>query len=169
MVFKSNFENDSISLLQIKEKDFEELYLVASNPVVWKQHPDKNRWQKKNFSNFFKKGIQNEFGFLLIIDKHKNQIIGSTRFYSYDQIDKAIRIGFTFISPKYWGTSTNSQVKKMMLDFTFKYLDKVYFDIGVNNFRSRKAVEKLGAILFADNNEGNVVYKLKKKDFLKND
>ena len=74
MVFKSNFENDSISLLQIKEKDFEELYLVASNPVVWKQHPDKNRWQKKNFSNFFKKGIQNEFGFLLILDKCLNQI-----------------------------------------------------------------------------------------------
>ena len=166
MDFKSNFEDSSISLFQIKKEYFEELYLVASNPVIWEQHPKNDRWKKEIFSIFFEKGLQNKFGFLLIFDKHKNEIIGSTRFYSYDEIDKAIRIGFTFISHKYWGTSINYQVKKMMLDYTFKYLDKVYFDIGMNNFRSRKAVEKLGASLFGDNKKGNVVYILKKNKFI---
>ena len=68
--------------------------------------------------------------------------------------------------PEYWGTSINFQIKKMMLDYAFKYLDKVYFDIGVNNFRSRKAVEKLGASLFENNKVGNVVYVLKKIKFI---
>ena len=166
MNFKSNFENDSISLLQIKKESFEELYLVASNPVIWEQHPESDRWKKEKFLIFFENGLQNKFGFLLIFDKYKKEIIGSTRFYSYDEEEQAIRIGFTFIAQKYWGTSINLQVKKMMLDYTFKFLDKVYFDIGINNFRSRKAVEKLGARLFLDNKKGNVVYILKKNEFI---
>ena len=166
MNFNSHFEDSSISLLQIKKENFEELYLVASDPIIWEQHPENDRWKKEKFSIFYKNGLQNKFGFLLIFDKHKNKIIGSTRFYSYDKIDKAIRIGFTFISQEHWGTSINFQVKKMMLDYTFKYLDKVYFDIGINNFRSRKAVEKLGASLFSDNKRGNVVYILKKNQFI---
>mgnify|MGYP006084365665 FL=1 len=166
MNFKSNFENDSISLFQIKKEYFEELYLVASNPVIWEQHPESDRWKKEKFSIFFENGLQNKFGFLIIFDKYKKEIIGSTRFYSYDEEEKAIRIGFTFIAQKYWGTSINLQVKKMMLDYTFKFLDKAYFDIGINNFRSRKAVEKLGARLFLDNKKGNVVYILKKNEFI---
>ena len=168
MDFKSNFENSSVTLFQVKEEHFEELYLLASNPSIWEQHPENDRWKKEKFSMFFKKGLENEFGFLLIINKITNQIIGSTRFYSYNKIDKAIRIGFTFISQEYWGTSINYEVKKIMLDYTFKYLNKVYFDIGVNNIRSRKAVEKLGAHLFIDNKIGNVVYLLKKENSLIN-
>ena len=164
MNFKSNLENESISLFQIKEKDFEQLYLVASDPTIWAQHPENDRWKKEKFSIFFIKGLQNRYGFLLIVEKFTNQIIGSTRFYSYDKIDKAIRIGFTFISKKYWGTSINFQVKKIMLNYAFQYLDKVYFDIGANNFRSRKAVEKIGAHLFSDNKQGSVVYIIKKCD-----
>ena len=166
MNFKSHFEDSTISLFQIKKENFEELYLVARDPVIWEQHPENDRWTKEKFSIFYKNGLQNKFGFLLIFDKLKNEIIGSTRFYSYNKMDKAIRIGFTFISQQYWGTSINFQVKKMMLDYTFKYLDKVYFDIGINNFRSRKAVEKLGASLFSDNKKGNVVYILKKNNFI---
>ena len=166
MNFKLNLQNTSLSLLQVKEEHYESLYIVASNPNVWMQHPENDRWKKEKFSTFFKIGLQNEFGFLLIIDKLKNKIIGSTRFYSYDKSDNSIRIGFTFISPEYWGSSVNFQVKKMMLDYTFKYLDKVYFDIGVNNFRSRKAIEKIGALLFCDNEKGKVIYRLRQLEFI---
>ena len=80
--------------------------------------------------------------------------------------DKAIRIGFTFITTKYWGTTTNFKIKKLMIDYALKFLDKIYFDIGENNIRSRKAVEKLGATFFSDDNKGMVVYKLNKIDFI---
>tara|TARA_B110000438_G_C15311623_1_gene435614 strand:- start:200 stop:433 length:234 start_codon:yes stop_codon:yes gene_type:complete len=69
------------------------------------------------------------------------------------------------LRPSIWGTSTNYKIKEMMLDFIFKYLDKVYFDIGDHNFRSRKAIEKLGAKLVLDNGDGMVVYFLNKNTY----
>ena len=166
MNFKSNFDNDLFSLIQIKKEDFLELYFVAKDYNIWEQHPENDRWKKDKFYIFFNKGLQNNFGFLKIIDKNYNKIIGSTRFYSYDKVDDAIRIGFTFISKEYWGTSTNFLIKQIMIDYAFKYLSKIYFDIGNNNLRSRKAVEKLGAVLFKDSINGNVIYLLKKTMFL---
>ena len=53
-----------------------------------------------------------------------------------------------------------------MIDYAFKFLEKIYFDIGENNFRSRKAVEKLGATFFSSDDKGMVVYKLNKIDFI---
>ena len=53
-----------------------------------------------------------------------------------------------------------------MLDYTFDFVDNGCFDIGVKNIRSRKAVEKIGAYLFIDNPTGNVVYKLKRENFV---
>ena len=105
---------------------------------------------------------------MIIYLKPKNEIIGSTRFYSFDPKDNAIRIGYTFIIKKYWGTKINLLIKDLMINYTFKFLDKIYFDIGVHNHRSRKAIEKIGAILFKDNVTGNVIYKLRKKDYVNN-
>ena len=166
MDIKNKLENKNFILKLLNKNDFNLLYKIGRNEKIWEQHPENDRWKKEKFSIFLKNGYENKFGFLLIFHKDKKKIIGSTRFYSYDKLDKAIRIGFTFILPEYWGTSINFQIKKMMLDYAFKYLDKVYFDIGVNNFRSRKAVEKLGASLFENNKVGNVVYVLKKIKFI---
>ena len=76
-----------------------------------------------------------------------------------------MRIGYTFIAPEYWGTGFNQQIKKLMLDYAFKYIDKVYFDIGVNNFRSKRAVEKLGATPFSESSDGMVEYLLNKNSY----
>ena len=53
-----------------------------------------------------------------------------------------------------------------MLDFIFQHIVKVYFDIGENNFRSRKATEKLGAAQYKKEEDGTVVYVLPKKKYL---
>ena len=164
--FKLQLENESFSLIQTKTSHFEKLYSVAANPVIWKQHPENDRWKKEKFAIFFKNGIDNEFGIYKIINKSNKEIIGSSRFYNLDPKDKAIRIGFTFITTKYWGTTTNFKIKKLMIDYALKFLDKIYFDIGENNIRSRKAVEKLGATFFSNDNKGMVVYKLNKIDFI---
>ena len=165
MNFKSHFEDVSISLLQIKKENFEGLYLVASDPIIWEQHPENDRWKKEKFNIFFKSALKNELGCFSIFDNSHNKFFGSTRFYSYDENDKAVRIGYTYIAPEYWGTTTNNSIKKMMLDYIFKYLDKVYFDIGEQNLRSRKATEKLGAKLFLDDGGGMVVYLLNKNTY----
>ena len=165
MNFKSEFENDYLRLFQAHNSDFEKLYSIAKDPNIWKQHPENDRWKREKFSIFFKNGLLNDFGLLIIYDKRTNDFIGSTRYYSYDVNENAIRVGFTFISTDYWGTLVNFHIKKMMLDYAFNFVDTIFFDIGVNNIRSRKAMEKIGARLFIDNPNGNVVYNIVKEDF----
>ena len=137
-------ENDSIILSPLQEIDFEELYKVASDPKIWEQHPNKDRWKKDVFRMFFEGAIQSK-GAFKIIEKSTGKIIGSTRFYDYNEKEKSILIGYTFFPTKFWGKGINSDVKKIMLDYIFRYLDQVYFQIGINNIRSQIAIGRLGA------------------------
>lgn len=137
-------ESENIKLIPLEEKHFEELYKVASDPLIWEQHPNKNRYEREVFLNFFEGAIESK-GAFLIIDKTTNEVAGSTRFYDYEPENKSVFIGYTFYGRKFWGTGFNSQVKKMMLDYAFQAVDKVQFHIGAENFRSQKAIEKLGA------------------------
>ena len=165
MKFKDKYENDNYLIKKLKISDFNLLYDVGKNPSIWEQHPENDRWKIEKFKNYFNNGIQNEFGIYGIFDKKENRLIGSSRYYGYNKQKLAIKIGFTFLIPKYWGTSANYQIKVLMLTEAFKNLKKVYFDIGFNNLRSRKAIEKLGAVLYKDSQSGNVIYELDKKIF----
>ena len=142
--FKITLENNYVRLVQTSENHFQELYKVGSNPVVWEQHQNQDRWKKNNFRKYFEGGLNNNEGCFTIIDKKINKIIGKTRFYSFNEKDNSVMIGWTFISQDYWGTKTNYHVKKLMMDYIFQFLDKVYFKIWKKNFRSQKSVEKLG-------------------------
>ena len=159
-------EDDTIKLVQTEKIHFEEMYEVAKDPLLWEQHNKKERWQKDNFKRFFNKGLENENGCLTIIDKKSNEIIGCTRFYPHNQEHS---IGYTFISREFWGTSINFQVKKLMLDYAYKFTDKIYFHVWANNFRSQKAVQKLGAEYFGnwEDEVEHSTYILKKENWNK--
>jgi RimJ/RimL family protein N-acetyltransferase len=88
-------ESKNIILHPLQEHDFEALHLAASNPEIWEQHPNKNRWQKEVFKNFFEGAMQSN-GAFKVIDKTRNKIIGSTRFYDYNESKNSIFIGYTF-------------------------------------------------------------------------
>ena len=150
--FKINLENNFVSLIQTKEKHFEELYKVGNNPDIWRQHLDSERWKLNNFRQYIDGGLNNKEGCFTIIDKKKNAIIGSTRYYSFDEHKLSVKIGYTFISKRYWGTYMNYQIKKLMLDYIFQFLDIVYFDIWIFNYRSQKSIEKLGGKKMTLNN-----------------
>jgi RimJ/RimL family protein N-acetyltransferase len=163
---KLQLENESFSLIQTETSHFEKLYSVAGNPIIWEQHPENDRWKREVFIKFFQIAMENTLGCFTIVDKTLDKFIGSTRFYSYDKIDNSIRLGYTFLSNEYWGTSVNLQIKKLMLDYAFRHIDKVYFDIGEENFRSRKATEKLGAVMHKKNSNGKLIYLLFKQDYV---
>lgn len=137
-------ENDIIRLQPLKEEDFEELYSVASDPLLWEQHPEPLRYKRDVFERFFKKAIDSQ-GALLLIDKTKNKAIGCSRYYEYNDVHNTIAIGYTFIGREYWGTGYNVAMKILMLDHILSHVHKVYFHIGINNIRSQKAIERLGA------------------------
>jgi len=129
----------------LQENDFEELYAVANDEQLWEQHPNKLRYQRAVFQNFFE-GAMVSGGAFLIRDSKTNEIVGSSRFYDYNETENSILIGYTFIGRKFWGNNYNKSLKKLMLDYAFQHVNKVYFHIGAFNIRSQKAIEKIGAI-----------------------
>jgi len=166
-------ENENLKLIPLWEDDFERLYKTASDPEIWKQHPNKDRYQREIFRNFFKGAIESN-GAYLILDKASGEIAGSTRFYDYNEEENSIFIGYTFYAVKFWGKELNRQAKKLMLDYIFQFVDKVIFHVGATNYRSQKAMEKLDAIktneimvaYFGEPDRLNFQYEIKKEDWL---
>ena len=144
MNVQATLENENVKLVPLNPNDFEELFSVASDPKIWEQHPNKDRYQRELFEKFFQGAIESK-GAFKIMDKSSNEVAGSTRFYDYNQDDNTIFIGYTFYATKFWGSKLNPQVKKLMLDYIFQFVDKVNFHVGKDNIRSQKAMEKLGA------------------------
>ncbi len=138
-------ETETILLTPVQEKDFESLYTAASDPKIWEQHPNKDRWEKEIFKTFFEGAIQSK-GAFLIIDKNNDSVIGSTRFYDYNEQEKSIHIGYTFYTTQCWGKGINSSVKTLMLNYIFEFVSKVFFHIGAENIRSQIAISRLGAV-----------------------
>ena len=164
MDIKNKLENKNFILKLLNNNDFNLLYNTGKNKKIWEQHPENDRWKKERFNIFFNKGIENKFGFYGIYNKSNSTLIGSTRYYSYSKKKKSIKIGFTFLTPGYWGTDTNLQIKTLMLGYALNYVENIYFDIGKHNIRSRKAIEKIGATLHLDADIGNILYILRFED-----
>ena len=135
-----------IFLRPLQEIDFESLYSVASDDLIWEQHPQKNRHPKNIFQNYFQSAIQSK-GALLIQDVKSNEVIGSSRYYELDSNGEYVFIGYTFLSRKYWGGVFNHELKKLMINHAFKHVSEVRFHVGEKNLRSQKAMEKIGAEL----------------------
>jgi len=137
-------ENETVLLLPLMEDDFEALYAVASDPEIWEQHPNKDRWKKEVFRKFFE-GAMKSGGAFRIIEKSTGEIAGSTRFYDHEPSEDSIFIGYTFYGRKYWGKGINLAIKKLMLDYIFQFVSRVRFHIGSGNIRSQIAITRLGA------------------------
>lgn len=168
-------ETENIKLVPLAGDDFEELFSVASDPLIWEQHPNKDRYKREVFENFFTGAMESQ-GAFMIIDKESGEIAGSTRFYDYNSDDNSIFIGYTFYGRKFWGSRLNPQVKKLMLDYIFQFVDKVNFHVGKDNIRSQKAMEKLGAkktdevnvAYFGEPEKLNIVFEIDKISFTNN-
>lgn len=165
-------ENEYVDLVPLEKHDFEELFDVASDPEVWAMHPNKERYRREVFENFFAGALESK-GAFLIIDKHTEEVLGCTRFYDFNEDDNSIFIGYTFYGTKSWGKNINAGVKKMMLDYIFQFVDKVIFHVGKDNIRSIKAMNKLGAenlgeeevAYFGEDSKTNTVFQIKKEDW----
>lgn len=139
----THLENELVKLIPLSETDFEALYQIASDPLIWEQHPNKDRYKREVFRTFFDDAIKSK-GAFLIVEKSSNKAIGSTRYY--DATNSSITIGYTFFGREFWGGQYNKATKKLMIDYAFQFVDKIHFHIGAENIRSQKGIEKLGAV-----------------------
>jgi RimJ/RimL family protein N-acetyltransferase len=136
-------QGELVHLSPLLAEDFKDLYAVASDPLIWEQHPDKDRYREEVFREFFA-GALKSGGALVARDADDGSVIGSSRFYGYDAAVREIEIGWSFLARSRWGGTYNREMKRLMLQHAFGFVDSVIFVIGPQNIRSQKAVEKIG-------------------------
>lgn len=137
-------ENDLIEIIPLSENDFDRLFAIASDPLIWELHPAKDRYKKEVFKKYFDGAVESKSSFL-VFDKSTGELIGSTRFYHWQQDYSKISIGYTFLARKYWGGIYNKSMKSLLINYAFNFVNSVLFHIGKSNFRSQKAILKIGA------------------------
>lgn len=139
-------KGELVELRPIREDDFAELYAVASDPLIWEQHPASDRYKEDVFREFFRGALESG-GAFVVSDSKTGRCIGSTRFCGYDEARGEIEIGWTFLARSHWGGLYNGEMKRLMLAHAFKFVQSVVFLVGPDNMRSRRAVEKIGGVL----------------------
>src|SRR3954467_11941442 len=137
-------EGDLLELRPLRLDDFEALFAAASDPLIWEQHPENDRYTRDVFQRYFDGAIESK-GAFAIIEKKSRRMIGSSRYCNLDPAAREVEIGWTFLERKFWGGTYNRELKTLMLDHAFKFIDRVVFVVGENNLRSQKALEKIGA------------------------
>ena len=134
-----------IALRPLQARDFEELVTAAADPLVWAQHPDASRSTREGFTPAFEDALRSK-GCLVAVDGARHTVIGWSRYHSYSPAER-VSIGYTFLARSHWGGATNAQMKRLMLRHAFTDVPEVRFEVAERNLRSRRAVEKLGALL----------------------
>lgn len=168
-------ENEFIRIVPLEADDFERLYAIASDPLIWEQHPNKDRYKREVFETFFKGAMESQ-GAFLVYDQKTGTVIGSSRYYEADEKKKSIAIGYTFLARDHWGGTYNPALKDLMMKHAFQHFDAVIYHIGAFNIRSQKAMEKLGGKKIAElemeyygePNKLNFVYEIRKENWKNN-
>jgi RimJ/RimL family protein N-acetyltransferase len=143
-----------VSLRPLQPEDFQELYAVAADPLIWEQHPVSDRWKEDVFADFFRESLESG-GALIAVALRTDQIIGSSRFHGYDQAAGEIEIGWSFLARSYWGGVYNGDMKRLMLTHAFRFVRRVIFLVGPQNVRSQKALDKIGAVRVGSRRDGS--------------
>ncbi len=138
-------QGDLVELRPLRPEDFDALYAVARDPLIWEQHPANDRYQEEVFRAYFRDALASG-GALLALDRKDGLVIGSSRFHGYDPEKSEVEIGWTFLARSHWGGPFNRDMKRLMLRHAFRFVENVIFRVGPQNLRSQKAVEKLGAV-----------------------
>jgi RimJ/RimL family protein N-acetyltransferase len=165
-------QNKLVHLQPLTENDFETLFAVAADPLIWEQHPNPDRYKRDVFATYFKGALESG-GALLLTEASSGKVIGCSRFYDYEPEKQEVKIGYTFFARSCWGKGYNSSVKKLMLDYACRFAETVIFHVGAKNMRSRKAMEKLGAeylgeeevAYYGEAPRQNVVFRITRADW----
>lgn len=150
-----------VELRPLMADDWVALFAVASDPLIWEQHPQRERYREHVFREFFDGAIATGSAFA-VLDAADGRIIGSTRYHGHDTERREIEIGWTFLARSHWGGRHNGEMKALMLRHAFTFAESVIFVIGATNVRSQLAVQRVGATLVGPHPErdGNLVFRI---------
>lgn len=158
MSTKQNWINHStilkgnvIDLIPLEAHHLKELYIAAADKELWQLIPT-DCSDKETFYTTYRFALKeresgNQYPFV-IIHKPTQKLIGSTRLFEIYPQDKKLEIGWTWITKEFWGTTVNLECKLLLLTFCFEVLgtNRVQLKTRDTNYRSRKAIEKIGGV-----------------------
>jgi N-acetyltransferase len=137
---------DLLELRPLRPEDWESLFAAAADPLIWEQHPARDRYKEEVFREFFREALESG-GAFAVIDRQTQEIIGSSRYFGYEPEISEIEIGWTFLARGYWGGAFNREMKRLMVGHALQFVGTVVFLVGPDNLRSQKAMEKIGGVL----------------------
>ena len=156
-------DGELLGLRPLRPEDFQDLFAVASDPLIWEQHPNNDRYKEEVFREFFREALESG-GALIAIDSKTGQVVGSSRFHGYDSERSEIEIGWTFLARSRWGGVYNREMKQLMLRHAFRFVNSVVFLVGPQNVRSQRAMEKIGGVRVGSRADGrgreSLVYRI---------
>lgn len=148
--FQPTLKGELLSLRPLRPEDFPALYAVASDPLIWEQHPNSDRYKEEVFQGFFREALASGGAFVVLDAPDpkdgRDTIIGSSRFHGYNEEQSEIEIGWTFLARSHWGGRYNREMKQLMLRHAFQFVERVVFLVGPRNLRSQRAMEKIGGV-----------------------
>ena len=173
MNWQPTLDGPRLHLRPIQASDFDALYAVASDPLIWETHPERDRYTRPKFEIFFRGALECGGG-LAVVLRADGRLVGSSRFLSLetrapsDRVpvpagETAIEIGYSFLARELWGGSYNRELKSLMLTHAFRSVENVEFYVGENNLRSRGAMEKVGGKIVGIV-PGKIIYRICRDD-----
>lgn len=167
--FQPTLNGARLTIRPVKIADWDSMFAAAADPEIWKLHPASDRYTEKAFKQYFDGAIESGSAFAFV-DRQSGEVIGSSRYHGLDPVASEIEIGWTFLARNYWGGSYNAEIKQLMLEHAFQFVDAVVFWVGETNLRSRRAMEKIGGILRdgfhtrdISGGDPNVIYEIRKE------
>jgi RimJ/RimL family protein N-acetyltransferase len=143
--FQPTLAGPRVELRPVRADDWGEMFAAAADPLIWELHPVRERYKEPYFREFFDSALASRMAFA-IVDRSNGKIIGSSRYHGHDPERRELEIGWTFLVRSHWGGSYNREIKRLMLDHAFGFVDTVIFMVGETNWRSQRAMEKIGGV-----------------------
>jgi RimJ/RimL family protein N-acetyltransferase len=143
--FQPTLTGPTVIVRPVAAGDWPEMFAAGSDPGIWEVHPIPDRYTEPVFRTYFDGAVASKMAFVFV-DRSTNRLIGSSRYYGHEPKLSEIEIGWTFIVRSHWGGATNREVKRLMLDHAFTFVDTVIFWVGEHNWRSQGAMTKIGGI-----------------------
>lgn len=137
-------QGELLELRPLEPADREALWQAARDPLIWEQHPER-RYEREVFDAFFD-GALASGGALAVVERATGRVIGTSRYARLDAEKRQVEIGWTFLERAYWGGRYNGELKRLMVEHAFRFVERVVFSVAETNLRSQQAVRKIGGV-----------------------
>ncbi|WP_343589228.1 GNAT family protein [Flavobacterium sp.] len=144
-------ENEKALLIPFESERNIELKKIIFDDAIWKYMGMYLR-NDQDFENYISSTLKQKADGIcypfLIIDKATGKVAGSTRYGYLNHASQKCEIGWTWYGKEFQGTGLNQACKFELLNFGFEQIQfrRIQFSADLENKRSQKAIEKLGAV-----------------------